>query len=43
MTVTDADLDGLRARPVRSAARFAEEYWREPDRNRRYPHDSWAP
>jgi acyl-CoA dehydrogenase len=37
MTMTDADLDGLRARTRELCAQFPDEYWRETDRNRRYP------
>jgi acyl-CoA dehydrogenase len=39
MTMTDADLDGLRARTRELCARFPDEYWRETDRNRRYPQE----
>jgi acyl-CoA dehydrogenase len=39
MTMTDADLDGLRARTQELCARFPDEYWRETDRNRRYPQE----
>jgi acyl-CoA dehydrogenase len=37
--MTDADLDGLRARTRELCARFPDEYWRETDRNRRYPQE----
>jgi acyl-CoA dehydrogenase len=33
------DLDGLRARTRALCARFPDEYWRETDRNRRYPQE----
>jgi acyl-CoA dehydrogenase len=39
MTMTDADPDGLRARTRELCARFPDEYWRETDRNRRYPQE----
>jgi acyl-CoA dehydrogenase len=37
--MTDADLEGLRARTRELCARFPDEYWRETDRNRRYPQE----
>jgi acyl-CoA dehydrogenase len=39
MALTDADLDGLRTRTRELCARFPDEYWRETDRNRRYPQE----
>ena len=33
------DLDGLRARTRALCARFPDEYWRETDRDRRYPQE----
>ena len=37
--MVDGDLDGLRARTRALCARFPDEYWRETDRDRRYPHE----
>jgi len=37
--VTESELDGLRARTRALCARFPDEYWRETDRNRRYPQE----
>jgi acyl-CoA dehydrogenase len=39
VTVTESELDGLRARTRALCARFPDEYWRETDRNRRYPQE----
>jgi acyl-CoA dehydrogenase len=35
----NTELDGLRARTRALCARFPDEYWRETDRNRRYPQE----
>ena len=37
--MTETDLDGLRARTRALCAQFPDEYWRETDRNRRYPQE----
>jgi len=37
--MTETDLDALRARTRALCARFPDEYWRETDRNRRYPQE----
>ncbi|MDT7581195.1 MAG: acyl-CoA dehydrogenase [Pseudonocardiales bacterium] len=37
--VPRGDLDGLRARTRALCSRFPDEYWRETDRNRRYPQE----
>jgi acyl-CoA dehydrogenase len=37
--MTGTDLDGLRARTRALCAQFPDEYWRETDRNRRYPQE----
>lgn len=39
MTLDQADLDELRQRTRELCARFPDEYWRETDRNRRYPQE----
>jgi acyl-CoA dehydrogenase len=37
--MTETDLDSLRARTRALCAQFPDEYWRETDRNRRYPQE----
>jgi acyl-CoA dehydrogenase len=39
VAVADTDLEGLRARTRALCAQFPDRYWRETDRNRRYPQE----